>query len=201
MVTWITRCANVRIVRTKGGDRPASDTELLSAHVRGDRYAFADLIARHQDYLWAVARRGCRNPEDAADALQEALLSAHRRAGAFRGECAVRSWLHRIVVNSCLDRLRRNAVRPSVPFPEDGWEPADKHDGYAQVDAALTLRVALADLPEEQRMAVYLVDVEGRSVAETARILGVAAGTVKSRCARGRVKLAGALRGLHAPAG
>ncbi|WP_182348350.1 RNA polymerase sigma factor SigM [Tomitella gaofuii] len=188
-------------MRTNGGDRSRSDVELLADHVRGDRYAFADLIARHQDYLWAVARRNCRDAEDAADAVQEALLSAHRRAGAFRGECAVRSWLHRIVVNSCLDRLRRNAARPSMPFPEGGWEPADHHDGFARVDAAMTLRVALAELPDEQRMAVYLVDVEGRSVADAARMLGVARGTVKSRCARARLKLARALAGLREHAG
>lgn len=184
-------------MRTNGGDRSASDRELLAAHVRGDRHAFADLVGRHQDYLWAVARRSCRDAEDAADAVQEALLSAHRRAGAFRGECAVRSWLHRIVVNSCLDRLRRNAARPSVPLPGTGWDPADTLDGYAQVDARMTLRSALADLPGEQRMAVFLVDVEGRSVADTAEMLGVAHGTVKSRCARARLKLAAALSGVR----
>ncbi|MDN5760076.1 MAG: RNA polymerase sigma factor SigM [Tomitella sp.] len=182
----------------RGADRSASDIELLTAHVRGDKYAFADLVARHQDYLWSVARGSTRNAEDAADALQEALLSAHRRASAFRGESAVRSWLHRIVVNSCLDRLRRNAARPAVPYPEhDGWEPPDTVDGYARVDAAMTLRGALSRLPADQRMAVFLVDVEGRTVAEAAKAMGVARGTVKSRCARGRLKLAAALEGLR----
>lgn len=184
-------------MRTEGGDRSASDTDLLAAHARGDRYAFADLVTRHEQYLWSVARRHCRNTEDAADALQDALLSAHRRADAFRGESAVRSWLHRIVVNSCLDRARRNAARPSVPYPEHGWEPVDATDGYARVDAAMTLRGALAALPEHQRMAVYLVDVEGLAVSEAADALGVAPGTVKSRCARGRLALASALEGLR----
>ncbi len=174
-----------------------SDPELLSAHAQGDRHAFAKLIGRHQDYLWGLARRTSQTPEDAADALQEALLSAHRRAGSFRGECAVRSWLHRIVVNSCLDRIRRNQIRVAVPLPEyaDGG-PADTIDHYGQLETALLVREALATLPEEQRQVIVAIDLQGLSVAETAEILSIPVGTVKSRASRGRLKLARQLEHL-----
>src|SRR3954447_22971100 len=95
------------------------DRDLLRAHVDGDSEAFGLLFARHRDRLWAVALRTTRDPEDAADALQDAMIAAFRRADAFRGDSAVTTWLHRIVVNACLDRLRRRAVRRAEPLPDD----------------------------------------------------------------------------------
>ncbi|WP_051461288.1 RNA polymerase sigma factor SigM [Tomitella biformata] len=188
----------VRLVR---GDedrvRSVSDTELLSAHAQGDPRAFAELVGRHQDYLWGLARRTSRSPEDAADALQEALLSAHRRAGSFRGDAAVRSWLHRIVVNSCLDRMRRNQVRAAVPMPDfaDGG-PADTVDHYRQFETTMVVQEAIAALPDEQRQVIVAVDLQGLSVAETAELLSIPVGTVKSRASRGRLKLARLLEHL-----
>src|ERR1700719_3084353 len=90
-----------------------SDQELLRRHVAGDSDAFGELFRRHRDRLWAVALRTVCDPEEAADALQDAMVSAFRRAGDFRGESAVTTWLHRIVVNAALDRLRRRAARPA----------------------------------------------------------------------------------------
>lgn len=176
-----------------------SDLDLLRAHVAGDRDAFAELFHRHRDRLWAVALRTLGDREEAADALQDALLSAHRAAARFRGDSAVTTWLHRIVVNACLDRIRRRQTHPTVPLPDgvhtDG-EPG-RHTGGVEPAApvrdhetALVVRQALAELPAEQRAALVLVDVQGYPVAEVARILGVAEGTVKSRCARGRARLA-----------
>ncbi|WP_328651642.1 RNA polymerase sigma factor SigM [Micromonospora sp. NBC_00330] len=175
----------------------ARDLELLRAHVAGDRDAFTELFHRHRDRLWAVALRTLGDREDAADALQDALLSAHRAAARFRGDSAVTTWLHRIVVNACLDRIRRRQAHPTVPLPDGnrtddgsgtgGLEPAAP---VADHDTVLVVREALAALPLEQRAALVLVDVQGYPVAEVARILGVAEGTVKSRCARGRARLA-----------
>jgi RNA polymerase sigma-70 factor, ECF subfamily len=181
-----------------------SDTELLRAHADGDPHAFEELVRRHRDRLWAVALRTLREPEEAADALQDALISAYRAAGSFRAESAVTTWLHRIVVNACLDRVRRRQVRQTVPLPEQGaGEPADRRDRMAERDTAMAVEDALGRLGVEQRAAITLVDIEGYSVAEAAQILGVAEGTVKSRCARGRAKLAvllGHLRNLEEPA-
>jgi RNA polymerase sigma-70 factor (ECF subfamily) len=172
-----------------------SDEELLAAHVAGDRDAFAELVRRHRDRLWAVAVRTLHDREEAADALQDALLKAYRSAAGFRGEAAVTTWLHRIVVNSCLDRVRRRQARPTVPLPSstvdhDGRSRPDPASPVIDHDTHLVVRQALAQLPEEQRSALILVDVQGYPVAEVAVILGVAEGTVKSRCSRGRARLA-----------
>jgi RNA polymerase sigma-70 factor, ECF subfamily len=179
------------------GAEPAvpSDADLLRAHVDGDPQAFADLVRRHRDRLWAVALRTVGDREEAADAVQDALLSAHRNAARFRGDSAVTTWLHRIVVNACLDRIRRRQAHPTVPLL-DGTR-SDDRPGRAEPaapvpdhDTALLVREALAALPVDQRTAIVLVDVQGYPVAEAAEMLGVAEGTIKSRCARGRARMA-----------
>ena len=95
------------------------DRALLRAHLDGDPEAFGTLFARHRDRLWAVALRTTGDREEAADALQDALIAAFRRADSYRGDAAVTTWLHRIVVNACLDRLRRRQVRMADPLPDD----------------------------------------------------------------------------------
>lgn len=169
-----------------GGRHERSDAELLAAHVAGDRYAFDQLFRRHHRQLHRLARLTSRTSEDADDALQDAMLSAHRGAGSFRYDAAVSSWLHRIVVNACLDRLRRAKAHPTAPL-EDVYPVADR---TAQVETAIAVQRALMRLPVEQRAAVVAVDMQGYSIADTARMLGVAEGTVKSRCARARARLA-----------
>ena len=185
---------------------PTDDAALLAAHVDGDPDAFGTLVARHRDRLWAVALRTTGHPEDAADALQDALVSAYRQAGSFRGDSAVTTWLHRVVVNACLDRMRRNRVRAAAPLPDDLDDEAARGHLVTGPDAAartgdpehalLTaevrtrVRAALADLPPDQGAALALVDLEGLPVAEAATVLGVPVGTVKSRCSRGRARLA-----------
>ncbi|MEP6696734.1 MAG: RNA polymerase sigma factor SigM [Pseudonocardiales bacterium] len=178
----------------------ASDLALLRAHAGGDADAFAELVRRHRDRLWAVALRTLGDREEAADALQDALLSAFRAAGDFRGDAAVTTWLHRIVVNACLDRVRRRQARPTVALPEAGPdEPADRRDAIAEHEVHLAVEAALAALSPEHRAAVVLVDVQGYSVAETAAILDIPVGTVKSRCARARARLAPLLAGVRNP--
>jgi RNA polymerase sigma-70 factor, ECF subfamily len=177
----------------------ARDRALLAAHLAGDGEAFGRLVAHHRDRLWAVALRTLGDREEAADALQDALLSAYRRADSFRGEAQVTTWLHRVVVNACLDRVRRKAVRPTVPLPGSGEpdEPAARRDDLADRETALDVEAALARLPAEQRAALVLVDLQGLPVDEAARVLGVPAGTVKSRCSRGRARLAVSLGHLR----
>jgi RNA polymerase sigma-70 factor (ECF subfamily) len=188
-------------------DGAPSDAELLAAHVAGDADAFARLFARHRDRLWAVALRTMGNPHDAADGLQDGLVSAYRHAGSYRGDAAVTTWLHRVVVNACLDRLRAAKVRRAEPLPEDLDEPRgratlrtaageqdDPERAAIQADRRRALLAALATLPAEQRAALVLLDIEGHSVAEVAAMLECAEGTVKSRCARGRERLAALLR-------
>jgi RNA polymerase sigma-70 factor, ECF subfamily len=183
-------------------DEP-DDRALLRAHVEGDAHAFGTLFARHRDRLWAVALRTTGDPEDAADALQDAMVAAFRRADSFRGDAAVTTWLHRIVVNACLDRLRRRRVRRADPLPDDLDGPAgvadpagahrtevvDPADLAVDAERRAAVLAALDTLPLDQRAALVLVDMEGYSVEETAGILHCAPGTVKSRCSRGRARL------------
>src|SRR3954470_9990433 len=105
-----------------------SDADLLRAHVDGDPRAFAELVRRHRDRLWAVALRTIGDREEAADAVQDALLSAHRNAARFRGDSAVTTGWHRIVVNACLARIRRRQAPPTVPLP-DGSRIEDRPAG------------------------------------------------------------------------
>jgi RNA polymerase sigma-70 factor (ECF subfamily) len=174
-------------------DPQPPDAELLRRHVGGDPDAFSQLFLRHKDRLWAVAVRTLADPEDAADALQDAMISAFRRAGSFRGDSAVTTWLHRIVVNACLDRVRRKASRPADPLP-DYDVPDRRPDPLAARELALDLDAALAKLPAEQRAALVLVDMYGYPVDDVAVILDCPVGTVKSRCARGRARLVPLLR-------
>jgi RNA polymerase sigma factor (sigma-70 family) len=179
------------------------DATLLARHVDGDPDAFGVLVHRHRDRLWAVAMRTLGDREEAADALQDALVSAFRRADTFRGDAAVTTWMHRIVVNACLDRVRRRKARPAEPLPDDEdrmeelGETLDE-DPAAAIEQRNAVLRALRTLPEPQRAAIVLVDMEGYSVEEAARILECAVGTIKSRCARGRAKLLPLLRHLRA---
>jgi RNA polymerase sigma-70 factor (ECF subfamily) len=181
-----------------------TDAELLRSYAAGDDDAFAELVRRHKDRLWAVALRTMRSPEEAADALQEALISASRRARQYRGDAAVLTWLHRIVINACLDRLRRNKVRATEPLPDDPDRVLEGEDDGPERQAALVemrrdVIAALRQLNADQRAALVLVDMEGYSVDEASQILGCAPGTIKSRCARGRARLAPLLAHVSLP--
>src|ERR1700739_3012239 len=166
-----------------------ADHELLRRHVAGDADAFGELFRRHRDRLWAVALRTVCDPEEAADALQDAMISAFRRAADFRGDSAVTTWLHRIVVNACLDRLRRRAVRPVTsagdeqaleallvhdPDPARAADPrldiapaplgAPARARPRPADTRLDIDAALRILPPPQRAALVIVDMLGYSV-------------------------------------
>ncbi|TSB32233.1 RNA polymerase sigma factor SigM [Streptomyces benahoarensis] len=185
----------------------SSDAELLALHVKGDPDAFGEIVRRHRDRLWAVAIRTLGDREEAADAVQDALVSAYRAAHTFRGQSAVTTWLHRITVNACLDRARKAASRRTSPVAEtdqldqllepqeSAAVPAERQDLHRE------LLGALRTLPEEQRAALVLVDMQGYPVAEAAAVLDVPTGTVKSRCARGRARLLPLVRHLRAEDG
>jgi RNA polymerase sigma-70 factor (ECF subfamily) len=167
---------------------------LLRRHVDGDADAFGMLFTRHKDRLWAVAVRTLGDAEEAADALQDAMISAFRQASGFRGDSAVTTWLHRIVVNACLDRLRRRAARPAVTGLDervmDVLTPtAPGADAGSSTETSLDVMAALRTLPPDQRAVLVLVDMLGYPVADAAAVLGISTGTVKSRCARGRARL------------
>ncbi|MFF7675540.1 RNA polymerase sigma factor SigM [Actinacidiphila glaucinigra] len=180
---------------TQGTGGEISDSDLLARHVAGDPNAFGELVRRHRDRLWAVALRTLGDREEAADAVQDALVSAFRSAHTFRGQSAVTTWLHRITVNACLDRARKAASRRTAAVTDEKQfeELLEPHESAAapaeRGELHRELLRALATLPVEQRAALVLVDMQGYPVAEAAAVLDVPAGTVKSRCARGRARL------------
>ena len=160
----------------------------------GDADAFGRLFQRHRDRLWAVAIRTLSDPEEASDALQDAMISAFRRADSFRGDSAVTTWLHRIVINACVDRMRRKAARPVTGGADERTLDIlaigqATPDPSSSTDVSLDVQSALRTLPPDQQAALVLVDMLGYSVADAAEVLGVSPGTVKSRCARGRARL------------
>src|SRR6202522_68697 len=150
---------------------PPPDAELLRQHVLGDTQAFGELFRRHRDRLWAVALRTIGDPEEAADALQDGMLSAFRRGGSFRGDSAVTTWLHRIVVNACLDRIRRRAARAATAGADQQAleilaAARGQRDLSADSDTSLDVLAALRLLPPDQQAALVLVDMLGDAGAD-----------------------------------
>ena len=174
----------------------ADDRELVSRAQSGDRSALDELLRRHYDRIYAICRRIAGNDADAADAAQEALMAIVRGLERFDGRAAFSTWSYRVATNACLDELRRRKRRPT---PTDVDEHADWSTQTADVEAGEfddrmvereAMSTALAELPEDFREPVVLRDCAGLDYAEISQTLGIPPGTVRSRIARGRAKLA-----------
>ena len=170
----------------------------MAAAQGGDRDAMDVLLRRHHGRIWAVCRRITGNDADAADATQEAMLLLVRRLGTFDGRSRFTTWAHRVTTNACLDELRRRGRRPTPGLPDDDVDdPRTTASTDAPVDTEVAGRLAIDDalalLPDEFRVPVVLRDVAGHDYGEIAEILGIPAGTVRSRIARGRGRLAAIL--------
>jgi RNA polymerase sigma-70 factor (ECF subfamily) len=178
------------------------DNALVDEALRGRLDAFNELVARHQDHLFALVYRLVPDRDQAADAVQEAFFSAYRNLASFRGG-NFRSWLGRIAVNAAMDMQRARRRRPSQPYPEfedDSWQPpaepeVEPESKALAAERSKALGRALAALPFDQRNCIVLFDVEGYDYAEIAATMKVEVGTVKSRIHRGRL----ALRRARAP--
>jgi RNA polymerase sigma-70 factor (ECF subfamily) len=186
------------------------DERVLLQDARGgDLEAFNRLVLAHQNHAYSFAYRMLGESESAADAAQQAFLSAFRHLSELRGE-SFRSWLLRIVANACLDELRRRKRRPAVSLEElAAGEDDDRSDESLSIladpvegpeaaavrsDLHRAIEECLALLPDDQRATVLLVDVHALDYTEAARTLRVALGTVKSRVARARADLRECLR-------
>jgi RNA polymerase sigma-70 factor (ECF subfamily) len=169
-----------------------SDEVLLAAHLRGDPAAFGQLVARHERRIYGLCLRILANREDAEDATQEAFVAALRKASSFRRAAAFSTWLYRIAVNAATDQARRRGrARLAALDPEDAGLAVDPGGELGEVvAAAVTVQTALAQVPEEFRVAVVLCDLYRLPYADAAQILEVPVGTVKSRVFRGRAALA-----------
>lgn len=175
-------------------DAERSDAELVTAARGGDRAALDALLRRHHERVHRVCRRLAGNDADAADATQEALMAVVRGLPRFDGRSAFTTWLYRVSTNAALDELRRRSRRPVPRDPQLDTEPADvprrPPDIDQQVADRLAIDAALAELPPDFRVAVVLRDVAGLDYADIAQVLDLPPGTVRSRIARGRGRLA-----------
>jgi RNA polymerase sigma-70 factor (ECF subfamily) len=179
------------------------DTLLLARLRQGDDLAYEQLVRQESRHLLAVARRLLRNEEDAQDAVQQAFLSAFRALPSFNGESRLATWLHRIVTNAALMKLRTRGRRPEesiedlLPrFVEDGHHVEQFNAWDAPPDALLVqqetrvrIRAAIDSLPETYRTVLLLRDIEEFNTEEAARALGVTTNTVKIRLHRARQAL------------
>ena len=169
------------------------DARLTKAAQAGDRRALEELLRRHQDQIYAICRRLAGNDADGQDATQEALIAIVRGLPRFGGKAKFSTWAYRVATNAALDELRRRSRRPvpSAVDRDDGPAAASTADDPASVAVRLDLDAALAQLPEEFRAPVVLRDMAGCDYAEIGKILRIPPGTVRSRIARGRARLAG----------
>lgn len=175
----------------------------------GDNNVFETLVRTYGGRMLAVARRVLHNEEDARDAVQDAFINAFRHRESFKGDALISTWLHSIVVNSALMRLRtrtrkaEEAIEDYLPrFLPDGHHAESFASWTEPVDVALSrketsgmVRKAIGELPETYRTVVLLRDIEGLSTEETAKIVNTTPNAVKIRLHRGRM----ALRTLIAP--
>lgn len=177
-------------------DDSVSDEELMQAYLAGNPDAIGVLLKRLLPRLGAITRKHFRNIEQANDALQEGIEAIIKKAKTFRGESKVFTWMYTIVANTCIDIYRREASRTRLNTSDEFLNDVhDKSEDFEdRSDSYLVIHDALRSLSDDQRQAVILIDIEGHSVGEAAEILGVAEGTVKSRCSRGRLELAEILR-------
>lgn len=179
--------------------RGAPDGELVRRFLAGDAGAATELITRHERRVYAVCLRVLGNPDDAADAAQDALLAMIRKLDGFRGDAAFTTWLYRVSMNVCYDHLRRAKRRPVLRRDDDAPAPEPALEDHAEaVAGAHDVAAALARVPEDFRVAIVLADVHDLPYDEIAKVLDLPVGTVKSRVHRGRIALAKAL-GILAP--
>jgi RNA polymerase sigma-70 factor (ECF subfamily) len=174
----------------------ALDLELVERHRYGDAHAFDEVYGRFEEMVYNLAFRLAGNREEAADLTQEIFLRVYRHLGSFGGRSTLKTWIFRIAINHCRDRLSR--WRPATqPFGDDAHDPtetyADPSRGPEELavaaDEGRQVAQALTRLPQVFREVVVLRDIEGLSYEEIAEVLAVRIGTVRSRIARGREQL------------
>jgi RNA polymerase sigma-70 factor (ECF subfamily) len=184
------------------------EAALIRQAQRGDLDSFNSLVLVYQDTLYNQAYRLMGEPQAAADAVQEALISAFRNLRSYRGG-SFRAWMMRIVTNACYDEIRRRKRRPTTslePIDDSGEEIESPHwiadpgftpeESVEQAELADAIQHCLDNLPEEFRSVVVMIDLQGLDYTEAAQAVGTPLGTVKSRLARARLRLRDCLQGF-----
>ena len=200
-----TRAVTVQNPDRSDPDRSDPDREILERVATGDTEAFGELVERHQDRLINLCRRFLGDPEAARDAAQDVFLKIFRKAGTYRPKGKVSTWMHRIAVNHCLNRLRRRRIVSFLSFGELGkpspdaerdaavFDPpdiaADPESRLASRRRWRRTREALDSLPPNQRAVLILAKFEGFSYREIAETLEITESAVESRLFRAMRKI------------
>jgi RNA polymerase sigma-70 factor (ECF subfamily) len=166
-----------------------SDPVLVQRAKDGDRQALEALLTRHAPKVERLARQVLRDPDDASDAAQEALAKVCVRLKQFRGGSQFSTWLHRLVVNTCLDAAERRKARIYEPLGEHLQSADDPARDAGNSELRRELCTALADVSPEQAQVVLLKDALGYSFEEIASAAGMPVGTAKCHAHRGRARL------------
>ena len=172
------------------------DELLLRRAQRGDADAFEQLMTPLENLIWRVCWHYTGQHETASDCAQEAMIKIWRSLEGYRGDCAFESWVYRIAANCCMDAMRkkkRDRSESIEPLKEAGFDPADPEPGTEEkviaAERKRQLRKCIARLPEDQRDALVMTQLEGVSYEDAARQLNVSEGTIKSRVNRAKAKL------------
>ena len=172
------------------------DELLLRRAQSGDPEAFEQLIGPLEQLVWRVCWHYTGNREAAEDCGQETMIRIWRNLDSYRGDCALESWVYRIAANCCMDFLRkkkRDKSESVEPLREQGFDPADPSPGTEEQvvaeDEHRRLREAITQLPEEQREALILTQLQKVPYEEAALLLNISEGTVKSRVNRAKARL------------
>lgn len=166
---------------------------------QGDARAFETLMGAYEKKIYGLCLRMMGNSHDGEDAAQEAIIRIWQKMPQYREQSSFGTWAYRVAASCCMDAIRKRRTQPSLEeMGADGFEPRDEsptpHEEVEKGEREAAVQKAVSSVPEAMRAVFLLRDVHGRSVEETARILGISEGTVKSRLSRARLKIAAALR-------
>lgn len=185
------------------GIQGVSEATLIQQCQQGDMQAFDELMARYESRVYNIAYRLLGDTEDAYDIAQETFMRVYRALSRFRGHSTLHTWIHRIVVNLCLDEIKKRRRRPHLvqePWPDEEEPPGslieripdettDPEAWALSRERQLIVRRAIASLPPHHRAVLVLFDLEGMAYQEIAEVLQISIGTVKSRLNRARLAL------------
>ena len=179
---------------------PEQEMQVIQKILAGDSSAFAQIVDAHEKNVYNLALRTLQNPEDAQDITQEVFLKVYSELGSFRGDSRLSVWLYRVTYNMCIDLLRKQKRRPTVSltyeteggeeemeFPDTRYTPESELE---RKELQIAVQDALAQLSEEHRRILLMREFADFSYTEIAQQLGIQEGTVKSRIARARERVA-----------
>ncbi len=178
------------------------DKELVEAFLNGDMRSFDIIVTRYRDMIFNLCYNIMKDYDEAADSAQDVFIKMHRNLHRFEFRSSLSTWLYKIAVNTCRNRLSSSYLKRVLPSGDNGRINIEHRDcdnpalNFERSEREETVRRAVAELPDEERILIVLRDFEGRDYEEISAITGIKNGTVKSRISRGRHRLRGLLEGV-----